>query len=99
MTEQSGDHDRAVRLDELSEREIFDRVARLHRHPLRDQPAANARAPELRFFNFASGHERTLLNPAKPLRYGVATGPHSAYVLYAQADYQVSDLMLLNGIW
>jgi hypothetical protein len=35
-------------------------------------------------------------NAERPLRYGVAVSPDGGYLLYAQSDYAVADLMLVD---
>jgi Tol biopolymer transport system component len=52
----------------------------------------------LQFFRFSSRSSEAMPKSAKPLRYGIALDPTGRHVLYSQADYQVSDLMLVDGL-
>lgn len=54
--------------------------------------------PYLRVFRFSAGIVETLPMPAKPMRYGVALAPGGDYLLHSQADYKVTDLMLVDGL-
>ena len=56
------------------------------------QPAG----PYLDLFRFATGKTERLLVPRQPLRYGIDRSPDGRYLLHAQADYEVSDLMLVE---
>ena len=62
------------------------------------RPGAKPEGPYLRFLRFATGQTEELPKPAKPLRYGIALSPDGRHVLYSQADYAVSDLMLVDGL-
>ena len=54
--------------------------------------------PYLRFFRFADGRTERLPIPVNPLRYGVAVSPDGRFLAYAQADFAVTDLMLVDGL-
>ncbi len=57
---------------------------------------AKPAGPYLDVFRFATGKTERLLEPRQPLRYGIALSPDGRYLLHAQADYEVSDLMLVE---
>jgi Tol biopolymer transport system component len=60
------------------------------------RPGERPEGPYLRFLRFATGQTEELRKPTKPLRYGIALSPNGGAVLYSQADYGVSDLMLVD---
>jgi Tol biopolymer transport system component len=60
------------------------------------RPGGKPEGPYLRFLRFATGRTEELRQPAKPLRYGIALSPDGEHVLYSQADYTVTDLMLVD---
>ncbi len=62
------------------------------------RPGAKPEGPYLRLLRFATGQVEELPKLAKPLRYGIAISPDGRHVLYSQADYAVSDLMLVDGL-
>ncbi len=62
------------------------------------RPAGKPDGPYLRFFRFATGRAEEVPNATKPLRYGIAMSPDGQHLLYSQADYEVSDLMLVDGL-
>ncbi|HEY3441245.1 MAG TPA: hypothetical protein VGK29_10855 [Paludibaculum sp.] len=54
--------------------------------------------PGLQFFRFSARSSEAMPNSTKPLRYGIAVDPTGRHVLYSQADYLISDLMLVDGL-
>ena len=60
------------------------------------RPGPQPEGPDLRFLRFASGKVERLPVPQRPLRYGIALSRDGRYLLHAQADYEVSDLMLID---
>ncbi|HWR51654.1 MAG TPA: hypothetical protein VN428_11135 [Bryobacteraceae bacterium] len=61
------------------------------------RPGLHPIGPLLQWFDIGSGTTERLAEPAKPLRYGVAVSPDSRSLLYAQADYEVTELMLVDN--
>jgi Tol biopolymer transport system component len=61
------------------------------------RPGPRPVGPELRFLRFATGSIEVVLT-TKPLRYGIALSRDGRFLLHAQADFDVSDLMLLDGL-
>jgi len=61
------------------------------------RPGAKPAGPYLEMFRFATGKTERLPDPRQSLRYGIALSRDGRYLLHAQADYAVSDLMLVEG--
>jgi hypothetical protein len=61
------------------------------------RPGPRPVGPYLQLFRFAAGKTVQLPPTRQPLRYGIALSPDGRYLLHAQADYEVSDLMLVDG--
>jgi hypothetical protein len=61
------------------------------------RPGSNPVGPFLQFFAFGTRSSERLPDATKPLRYGVAVSPDGSSVLYAQADYQVSELRVVDN--
>ena len=59
-------------------------------------PGPQPVGPYLQFFRFPAGRTERLADPRRPLRYGIALSRDGWYLLYAQADYQVGDLTLVE---
>ncbi len=61
------------------------------------RPGPQAVGPSLQFFRFATAKTEHIPTPPRPLRYGIALSRDGRNLLYAQADYQISDLMLVEN--
>jgi dipeptidyl aminopeptidase/acylaminoacyl peptidase len=61
------------------------------------RPGLSPIGPFLQFFSFATGTTERLPEPPKPLRYGVAISPDGDFLVYSQADYQTSELMVVEN--
>ena len=61
------------------------------------RPGPNPDGPRLQFYRFETGETAYLGGTSKPPRYGLAVTPDCRDLLYSQADYEVSDLMLVDG--
>lgn len=62
------------------------------------RPGVKPDGPYLRLFRFATRQTEELPLPEKPLRYGIALSRDCGHLLYSQADYGVSDLMLVDSL-
>ncbi|MBZ5586755.1 MAG: hypothetical protein LAQ30_32125 [Acidobacteriia bacterium] len=59
-------------------------------------PGPQPVGPYLEFVRFPAGGAERLPDPQRPLRYGIALSRDGRYLLHAQADYQVGDIMLVE---
>jgi Tol biopolymer transport system component len=60
------------------------------------RPGERPAGPFLEFHSFATGKTERLPAASRPLRYGIALSRDGRRLLHAQADYDVSDLMLVD---
>lgn len=61
------------------------------------RPGQQPVGPYLEFYRFAIGRTERLPASSRPLRYGIALSLDGRYLLHAQSDYEVSDLMLVDS--
>jgi Tol biopolymer transport system component len=59
-----------------------------------DQAPAGSK---ISFFDFATKKSRTILLLRRPVRNGLTVSPDERWLLYAQVDYAVTDLMLVEN--
>lgn len=62
------------------------------------RPGPDPEGPRIQYFSFATGKTVQVVPTSQALRYGIAASPDCRYVLYSQADYEVSDLMLVSDV-
>ena len=60
-------------------------------------PAAGAASSSINFLSFASGKIRPVATTGRPAMYGLTVSPDGRWILYAQLDHDVSELMLVEN--
>ena len=50
------------------------------------------------FLRLSTGKIERMPTPLKHLRYGISISPDGQYLIYADSDYEVSDLRLVDGL-